>query len=457
MNFRTLLIILFLSWCAPAVCTMTLTDCQTCALQNSEYLGIAEMEILIEKEKIREIQGINMPKLSAEGDVTRRDKHPGSNAPSDITRNPPHSNRSRKHQEEENDYPEQIKTISGRKVENRGKVSLIVPIYDCGLVSNKVKSQEYIVQASEHGRQRIEQTLLQEVASSYFTILESQKIRGVVLQSIETLTKQKEIAEDLFSVGLNTKHDILSVNVQLSQRQQELIQAKNNIETAKSSLNRLMGRTLDSSLEIQDVSEENIWRENYNSLIQTSDLCHPDVKKIEAEQTALSYDYQSIQAEHLPKVEAFVDYNASSDRFLLHRHWLSGGIGIRIPLIDGGIVASKLEQKKKEMAASDLRLKQKKEDVHLDIKKAYLNTDAAYSKIPVAFQAILEAEENVRMITDQYQEGLISSDDVLNDEERLAEARASYYQAIYQFYKAKSDLEYAAGRINLKQNSVCTQ
>ena len=424
--------------------SMTLKECQSAALQQSERLSIADIQTLIEREKIREIKSRNNPKILAEGTVTRRDKHPGSDSPSDIMRNSKKGSRSR---DEADDFPERIKTISGRKAENNSKISLIVPLFDSGLVSNRAMSQEYVVEASEQNRARVEQTLLNEVAQSYFALLESQKLQVVVLQSIETLKRQKETSEDLFSVGLITKHDLLVVDVQLYERQQELIQTQNNEETAKASLNRFMGRDLETPLSIVDVPEEPVTDDSYFILKKKSDFCHPDVKKIEAKQQALPYEYKSLRAELLPQLNAFVDYNNSSAAFILHRNWLTGGLHLSIPIFDGGVVESQMKQKKEEMSAADLLLKKTKEDIHLDIKRAYLRRDACFHKIPVAQKSVQEAEDNLRMSSEQYQEGLLSCDDLMNDETRLSQAKANYYRALYQWHMAESELQYAAGVI----------
>jgi outer membrane protein TolC len=423
------------------VLAMNLGECQELSLKTSEALNIAEIETLIAREKIREIQGIQEPKLSAEGRVTRRDKHPGGIDPGNVSKNKSHP---KKGSDQSN---ETIRTISGRKAENNTRVGLIVPIYDSGLVANKKLAQAFKVEATEHDRDRIEQTLLNEVAQSYFTILQAKKIEGVVLQSIEILKRQKKTSEDLFSVGFITKHDILVVDVQLSERQEELIQARNNKETAKASLNRLMGRSLQTLLEVQDVSENIVCDSNYISIVKKADICHPELKRIEANRDALPYDYNAIRAEHLPQINAFLDYNTSSDHYLLHKHWLFGGVGIQIPILDGGIVESKMKQKKEEMDAATFRLKGAQEDIHLDIKKAYLKLEASFHKIPVDLTRIRESEENLRIAADLYQEGLLSSDDLMNDEQKMTQAKAHYYQSLYQWYMSKSSLQYAAGII----------
>lgn len=439
MKYTLLLLLLPLLLHGTEVDNLSLAQCQQHALKESETLAIADLATLIAKEKIREIQGINEPKLSLESGVKKRNNHAGHLSPADISRS------KQKNRGDSNGYPEKIKTISDRKTENNTRLSLIVPIYDSGLVSNKTQAQAYVVEASIQDRARLTQTLLQEVATSYYTLLESQKIEGVVTQSIATLQNEMRTSQDLFSVGLVTKHDLLVMEVQLAERQEELIQAKNNIETAKASLNRLMGRNLQTPLEVEDVSEKTAWDENYFLLTHKADLCHPELKRIEADKNSLPYDYRAIRAERLPKIKGVVEYHNSSNCYLLHQNWVTMGVGIEIPILDGGIVESKLRQKEKEISAADLRLKQAKEDIHLDIKKAYLKLESTFTKIPVAQKSVKESEENLRIASDLYQEGLLSSDDLMNDEQRFAQAKARYYQALYQWYLAKSSLQYAAG------------
>lgn len=457
MHLHLLLFLLssFLFYQTNCLCTETqlssalsLAQCQQRALQASHTMSIADIQIRIEREKIRQIQGIQEPKLSVEGQVTRRDKHAGSKMPSDIMNS---KQKSQHNQIEADEYPETIKSISGRKAENHSRISLLVPIYDSGLVYNKKQSQSHIVEAFRQDRASIEQQLLQTVAESYYAILEAQKIEAVILQSIQTLKKQRTSTEDLLSAGLVSHHDLLIIDVQIAQREDELIQAQNNKEIAQVSINRLMGLSLDNFLIIQDVSERVELSDSSTTLIQQANASHPELKKIAAKRASLPYDYNALLAERLPKIDAFVDLNTSSDKYLLHRQWLSGGIGIKIPLFDGGIVASQMQQKKNEMSLVDLQFKEAQDDIQLHIKKAELALHASFSKLPVNLKRIKEAEENLKDSLDLFSEGLISSDDLMNDEQRLAQAKALYYQSLYQWYIAKSTLLYAAGILTLEQ------
>jgi outer membrane protein len=446
----------FLFFCASVgLCSeesheLSLAEAQAAALVHSEELSIAELETLIASEKIQEIRGINLPKLTVDGSYNLRNNDAGfvrkNPAYKKEQSSPPHmpGMPSSSHPPIP---PKKIKTIATEKEVTNGKVSLIVPVYDFGYVSNLVKAQTSIVEATVYEKARVQQDLLFAVANNFYRALEGSKIETVVLESMRALGAQLATAEDLFSVGLVTKNDVLVVEVQLAERQQELIQARHNIESALCSLTRLTGRRIAIVSELGDIDDVVAWNESVDSIIAQADVVHPVLKKIQANTTAAAFDMQATKAENYPDINAFVNFHSSSDSYLLHKNWVHGGVCIEIPIFDGGIVDSKVAQKRKQISVLDLQYSEAVEDIHLAIRKAFLQVDSAFHQIPVAQKSIQLAEDNLMISKDLFQEGLIMSDDVLNDESRLAQARSNYYQSLYDFYIARSELEYAAGLI----------
>ena len=432
---------------------LTLGECQRRTLKTSESLTQRELATKIAEEKINEIRGINRPKVLFDAEYGKRNNHLGSITPNrmkDFSLSHP--------LDEEGDkthtkMPDKIKSVHARKEEWTTKTSLIVPIYDSGYVSNRTEAQEYIIEATRRSRDELEQELLHEVAQKYYLLLESKKIEEVVLQSIATLHQALETTKDLFSIGYVTANDVLVLEVQLSERKQEQIQAQNSMELLHASLNRLMGQELDTPFEIEEVTTHPEWDTQYEYFKELADITHPELKKIVAEQQANQSEYKAIQAENRPTIKGIVSYNTSSNPFLLHRSWFFGGVGLQIPLFDGGIVESKLRQNTLENETLGLSYQSAQKNIHLHIKRAFLRAKNAWSRVPVAKQSIQAAEENLRMTSEQYVEGLITSDDLLNNEERLAQARSNYYRALYQFYIAKADLEFAAGTLSPNQST----
>ena len=62
--------------------------------------------------------------------------------------------------------PKTIKTIAANKHVTNGKISLIVPLYDFGYVSNLMSAQTHVVEETVHEKERVRQDLLFAVADS---------------------------------------------------------------------------------------------------------------------------------------------------------------------------------------------------------------------------------------------------------------------------------------------------
>ena len=426
---------------------MSLAECQEIAIKNSEDLSIADLETLMAEDTVREIRGGIMPKVAATGNYTTRNNHRGAV----FWARPEHGGGGEGQGEEghkkmHRPEKEKIKTVGGNKQIRTARLSLIVPVYDFEVTLNKMRSQRMIVDSTIHERERIKQDILFAVTQTYYKVLEGEKIESVVKQSIHTLENQRKIAQDFYSVGLVTKNDVLVVEVQLSERHQELIQARHHIATAISELNRFMRQNngIRTSAEIENVIEDVSWHANLDQIVSEALESHHDLKRLTAQKEASVYDYKSEKGKLLPNVVMYTSANACSDSYLLHKHWLDFGIGIEFPIFDGGITKARIDRKSKQISEAELRYKSALEDIELEIKNAFLGVESAYMRIPVAKKSVTLAEENLKMSRDQFQEGMLTSSDVLDDEERLDIARSNYYQALYAFHTAKSHLDYAA-------------
>jgi outer membrane protein TolC len=436
--------------CATPQDVLTLGDVEQAALKHSQDLSIADLNTLIATEKIREIQGINMPKLSAEGNYTVRNSRAAV-----VHKNPQHHNKqSPPHIPGAEDHempkpPKRLVMETAPKEVATGKISLVVPVYDFGYGSSLKQAQESLVEASVHDKDRIRQDLLFLVSTTFYRTLEARKVESVVRESIRILAKQLTTAQDLYSVGLVTKNDTLSVEVQLAERHQALIEVCHTIESSLATLNRLTGLSSLTIAKLQDIEEPQTWNLDIAETLAQADKTHPVLKKIIAERSAASFNVDATKAENYPDINAFCNAHSTSDKYLLHKNWLTAGLELKIPIYDGGIVAAQVAQQRTAISAITLQYDKAVEDIHLHIRKSCFEVDSAYHRLAVAKQSIKLAEDNLTISQDLFEEGQILSDDVLDNEGRLSQARLNYFEALYEFYMAQSELEYAAGLIQL--------
>lgn len=399
---------------------LSLEECISTALTNNRKIRISERRILIARDRVTEASASVLPKLTAEGRYETRNNDRGSSFGGTTF-------------------------VTGERTAETAKISLIVPVYDFEGASNQRYATRLGVDVARFNSERDRQDLTLAVTQAYFRVLEAEKIKGVVEESIKVVEGQLKIARDFLVQGLVAKNDLLVTEVELAERRQELIRAENNIQLAVSALNRLMGLDVTRGTRIADIMEVTPWKGDFISVLTVAMKRRPDLSALQRQVEIARAEYRSVRAGFEPRIYAFGDYNYSSDDFLLNREWLSGGVAIEFPLFDGGVTYARLKQSKKEIAeAVDLR-DDHIDDIILQVKQSYLNLRESAERIPVARKSIELAEENLRIFRDQYAGGLVTSADVLAEEDRLSRARSNYFQSLYGYHEAFARLANAIG------------
>jgi outer membrane protein TolC len=83
--------------------------------------------------------------------------------------------------------------------------------------------------------------------------------------------------------------------------------------------------------------------------------------------------------------------------------------------------------------------------IELETRQAYYETASADERIGVTESAVGLAEENRRIVSDRYQNGLLTIVELLDAETALQEARTNRYQALYDYRVSAVRLQLAAG------------
>ena len=76
--------------------------------------------------------------------------------------------------------------------------------------------------------------------------------------------------------------------------------------------------------------------------------------------------------------------------------------------------------------------------------EAWLNLNSAYEKVMVARDAVNAAREGLRIVTNQYREGLASMVDLLDTQAAATMAEGNLVQALHDYQVGLANLEYMA-------------
>ena len=311
--------------------------------------------------------------------------------------------------------------------------------------------------AANHQSERTDQEILLRVVQSYYGVLLASKQLEVDEQAEKTAKSIMDRSQVRFDAGLVVESDLLSAKVRLAGREQELIRARNNLELARVQLNTAMGVAVDAQYHpVDGLAEKNLAAAPLVELEQTALTTRPDLKRIEAQQSAQELSVAIAKSSFGPRLSAFAGWELDNPTFLAGgggNNWL-GGIELQIDLFQGGAKRAALSRERAN-AEKIAALKQAARDaVRLEVRQAYYDQDASRQQVEVAHTAIAQAQESLRINQDRYDGGLLTITDLLGAEEAARRSQADYWQAVYQYHIGYANLELASGTLNLQSPVV---
>lgn len=306
--------------------------------------------------------------------------------------------------------------------------------------------------AAAHQLERTDQEVLFRVVQSYYGVLLATKQLEVAEQAEKTAKSIIERSQVRYDSGLVVESDLLSAKVRLASREQELIRARNNVALARAQLNVAMGVPADMQYQpVAMLAERGLSLGPLPEVEEKALATRPDLKRIEAQQSAQELSVAIAKSSFGPRLNAFAGWEMDNPTFVAGgggNNWL-GGIELQVDLFQGGARRAALSREKaigEKMAA----LKQAANDaVRLEVRQAYYDQDSCRQQVEVARTAISQAQESLRINQDRYDGGMLTITDLLGAEEAARRSQADYWQALYQFHISYANLELASGILNM--------
>lgn len=305
--------------------------------------------------------------------------------------------------------------------------------------------------------ERTDQEVLFRVVQSYFGVLLAAKQLEVSEHAQETAKAIMDRSQTRYDAGLVVESDLLSAKVRLASREQELIHARNYLKLARAQLNTAMGVAADADYQPDySLRDTTLTVGSLPDLEQKALTTRPDLKRIDAQESAQQLSVAIAKSSFGPRLNAFAGWEMDNPTFVAGgggNSWV-GGLELQIDLFQGGAKRAALSRERAN-AEKIAALKQAAHDaVRLEVRQAYYDQDASRQQVEVARTAITQAQESLRIVQDRYDSGLLTITDLLGAEESARRTQTDYWQAVYQFQTGYANLELACGTLNLQSSVV---
>ncbi|MBV9507436.1 MAG: TolC family protein [Acidobacteriia bacterium] len=261
----------------------------------------------------------------------------------------------------------------------------------------------------------------------------------------EAVMKQ---AENQKAAGTGTGIEITRARVQLSNDRQGLLVARNNRRRSDLELLRAMNLRLETELELTDklsyVAVDAVTLEKAKDLAMQQ---RPDYHAQQERESNARLSASATRMERLPSLSAFGDYGSIGNALTSAVPTRTYGISLKVPIFDGGRRDARRAESDSQYRSEQVRTKDLKEQVELDVRLALDDLRSAEDEVTVAREGLALSENELAQARRRFEAGVAINLEVTDAQTRLERARENQTAALYNHNLARIELAQAMGMV----------
>ena len=270
---------------------------------------------------------------------------------------------------------------------------------------------------------------------------------------IETGEAQVKTAQALYdqstdqvNAGTSPDIDALRTKVELQTRQQQLIQARNDLAIQKLIVARVIGLAPGQEFELTDKS---LYRPfegvTVDEALKRAYASRSDYQAAMTDVRAAEFSRKSAIAGYLPKLSLNGDYGAGGAHPSTATQVFDVRGTLSIPIFEGGSVHADVLQADARLEQSRERLDNLRAQIDSDVRTALFNLQSSADQVNVARSNIDLAEQTLTQSSDRFSAGVTDTVEVVQSQEAVASAHEQYISSLYSYNYAKISLVRAMG------------
>lgn len=333
------------------------------------------------------------------------------------------------------------------------RLTLSQPLFTGNRLSGNVDVAEYNQKATEEDFNKdLSQTVL-DLKTAYWNYFRSIELNKVVEENINQVKAHLTDIENYMQQGLATNNDVLKVKVQLSNVRLLKIDAENEMEKNRLSLNSIMGIPLGSVVELKETAKYNsAGMEPLENIVQEAIVTRPELKGMELRIKSGEAAVSMAQGGWFPQVSFNANYTYANpnSRIFPSKAEFNGtwdvGVNLSFDIWNWLTTSHQTGQAQAQLDQSQFTLAQLKDAVVLEVTQNYLGLKKANEKILLAQETVTQADENLNIMNQKFKNGMILNSELIDAEVALLQAKTNYTSAIADYEIAKAKLLRAVGK-----------
>lgn len=331
----------------------------------------------------------------------------------------------------------------------RPEVEATWSLYRGGQDYHRRKVADLSKEITELELSSVRNNLIHGVTEGFYSLLVAKENQTIAQRAIDAVQSELTSTQKRYAAGTVLKSDVLSLKVHLAAAREADIRAQNAIEMARTVLRTLLDLPESSRIDPRIASERALPElpaalEDLQIQAQGN---RPEMQIAQRQRESLQLEFKIAQGEHLPRVDAYVNYglNERSPEFSTAHQNVASGIMVEMDLFSGLATNARISKAERRLAEADEQIHKIQLQIQQDVKTAYLEFQEALQRADVANAAVAAADEALRLVTLQHRAGTATVTRFIESEVARDQAKAQWLNARFDTFRAAAALQRALG------------
>ncbi len=399
---------------------LNLTDSILLAFKNNKDIQIQEKEITIAGADILYATSAFLPQINLQGTYTHNDK---ALSPQNI--------------------------FSGYNNDNLVNLAFSESVYNGGFNIANLKQAKLSLNVQQETLRAKKLDVEFDARRLYYGLLLGYETERIARDALEQAIAHYKDVKQMYKHGTASRFDLLQSGVQVSLLEPDLVKARNDIDSLKADLNKLLARKVDFPIQTKEKLSYSLIGIQEEEFLKIAYLERPEMKLKSYGIDIDKWEIQMAKSGYRPQVDILAGYSYRSNNLgnmfnESHRNW-NAGISVNIPIFEGFSTKAKVDAAKARFAQAKISKDNLVDQIAVDVRKACLNLKESEAIIKSQKDNIGQAREALRIAEVSYSNGVAINLDVLDAQVSLAQIQRNLASGIYDYLMARAFLDRSIG------------
>lgn len=323
---------------------------------------------------------------------------------------------------------------------------------------NTIEQNQINLMASYEDVQKIRNDISLNIAAAYLQILFSNELSLVAKNQLEITRQQVERTQKMVDAGKLARGSALEIQAQFAAEELNVVNSENQLLLAYLNLQQILDLPYDPDFAINipdlQLPEDDLLQLNVSDVYAIAGEIMPQIKSSELNLQSSEMDLQIAKGRRYPNLSMSANYSSGYSDIRQKIDPVTGipivgkypffeqindnlsigvGLGLNIPIFNGGMVKMGISNARISMENSQLELQAKRNALYRDIQQAHTDALAALKKFNATEKALISMEESFKYTEKRFEVGLVNTVDFNASKNQLTMTQSDLLQAKYDF------------------------